>query len=259
MSVAILHFRLIPDDGQTEEEILDRARRIVDLLAAADVLGVSLTGLLSGAIQVLDEKPGVPGVLFLVEADGLSQLAAWADICGPLGYTSLAPILAGDIGKPGYPGPQDLSMLLGHGVVMGAAGMSDGPLLGLSTAELRADLQDAHDQLQAACGYRVSALCPRPNRLALSIDGLILREAHRAGFQLVFIPGEGIYEPEELKDGAGVPLTYRQVEPDDTPNELRRWVIGKGLARERARLRRYSRVPRRLLRLVLTPNADISR
>lgn len=255
MPIAILHFRLSSGGEGIDHTAQGQCRRILDLLAARDILGVSLPALIKGQLSPID--PGHPSVLPLVEVTTPEELASFAEITGPLGYPSLAFLPSNVLEGHGGFEEKDLAMVLGYGVVIGARGAGVRPLVGLSLGELRNELDQSAKVLREACGYGVKALCPGRNKLGVAFDGLIVKEARRAGFNLLFTPGEGFYVPEAPRHAPDELISYREVAADDHPAELRRWVLGEGFSRERAKLRRFSRMPKKLLRIVLDPDSHI--
>jgi hypothetical protein len=231
MSVALIHF---------PEEALDRAMRVLDLLAAKDVLGVSLPALLSGRVEPSDATR--PCVLPLFEARHRETLAWWALLTGPLGYASVAIVDSALLGEQGLTAGE-VALLLGHGIVLASSGDDGLPLIGLSAVELREALTVSQRALSSLSPYEATMLCPRPNDLDVAFDGLVESEARRAGFRLFFAPGPGIDE------GSRSVMTYRSIEPDAAPAEIRRWVLGEGFSRQRAQFERYRQLSKRLLAL----------
>lgn len=225
------------------ERLLELGLRVADLLAAADVHGVALPMLWMG-------KPGCavapgPCALFCLDTTRADVAAAWADRLAALGYPSLLACAADSLGAPGRLHPRDLQILAGYGMVTASVGLSGRPLVGLRLSELREELRLSRERLEAACGLPVYTLCPRPDRLGRTVDGLVLDEARRAGYRLILEPGMRVIDDALLEHEAQA-LPARRIEPDDHPFELRRWVLGDGFARKIARVRHVAETPARL-------------
>ncbi|MBA2660754.1 MAG: hypothetical protein H0U74_00540 [Bradymonadaceae bacterium] len=249
MEIAAIHFPPTPDDTQCAR-LIELFGRVADLLAASDVQGVATTSLLMGMLCA----PGEPtGVLF-TNTDARAQVVArQADILAPLGYTSLLFCAADELGVGEHLQPEDLGQLGGWGVLVGSVGLSGKPLIGMRVDALRRELTESRALLSAACGYPVMALCPRADERGHSVDGLVLSEARRAGYTLVFQEGAQVIDARFFEAGAAaVALPQRTLMVDDHPFEVRKWVLGEGIARKVAAARYYAEGPMRLLRMLRT-------
>lgn len=179
--------------------------------------------------------------LLMTDETRLEPLAYWCSNVGARGYASLLALTADGLGAPEGIAAHDFPLLTGHGVVLASRGASGEPLVGKDVAELRGELETSRRRLSQACGYPVRALAPRPTVAGRAFDGLVLREARRAGYRLFLGPG-GVAEVEGVAPTEV--LEYRTRETGEGPDELLDWLLGRGLARGTARVRRLASAPR---------------
>jgi hypothetical protein len=171
-------------------------------------------------------------------------VASWSHTLGMYGVSSVLAVSAEDLGSEGRVQSRDLPLVTGSGAALAARGMTGDPLVGLSVSKLRDELRESHQILSEAAGFPVRLLAPAPTVDGRAVDGLVAREARRAGFRAFLAPGGRAEidgpEPEE-------PLTYHTVLPGDTPERLADWIAGDLVARGSTRLERLVRGPRRVL------------
>ena len=187
--------------------------------------------------------------LSVAAADGelaLAEAARWAEVLGQRGMPAwwVAPVER--VAKLEAAQPGTLGALAGQGLIPCSAGLSGRPLVSLSPAQLREELEASHRALRELTGQPALALMPAPNSLGRATDGLVVREARRAGYRLILTPS---LTPRDRADVAatGV-LGVRSVEPSkDRPAELRDWVRGRGMSRTRGAIRELLRGPRRVI------------
>jgi len=189
--------------------------------------------------------------LFITHETRLEPVAYWCSNLGARGYSSLLAATPYDLASPSGVSGEDMPMLLGHGVVVASRGLTGKPLVGMDVSELRRELTESRRRLSETCDYPVRALAPEPSVAGRAFDGLVEREARRAGYSLLFGPGsvaarDGL-EPESV-------LEYRTREAGEDASTLRDWLLGRGLSRQSARLRQLASAPNALLdRLIPKP------
>ena len=228
-----------PTDGMTHDALEGWIERLVQ----AGVDSPAVPSLLAGRAGVDDlDRP----VLLALADPRLESVAVWSDALAQATYSSLLVCSAQDFGSPGHIGPADGPLLLGHGLVVASRGLTGRPLVGLPLNELRRELEQSRAQLSSAVGYPVHVLVPEPNALGAAVDGLVLRQARRAGYRMVCQPGRAVNRLED-QSGPVDRLQYRIVRTDDAPSHLSDWVVDKGLARPVARMRDLVNRPRRIL------------
>lgn len=238
MRLPILH--IPPDEAHA-------LAALCDALAARDVLGLGVSGLIAGAVPLATPSP----VLLTTADTRLPSLARWSRLLAHPGYASLLFCVSERLLEDcdGHLSPSDLPLLTGHGVVLASRGVTGEPLVGLSPGRLREELKESRRQLSDAAGYPVNALAPAPNAVGRAFDNLVLREARRAGYTLFLKPGAGgaarvdRARPDE-------PMPFHEWGPSDTPSDLADWAAGDLVARGATRLRGLLDTPRRLLRRV---------
>lgn len=217
---------------------------LVDKLAEADVRTPAASGLLRGKLLIEDlDHP----VLLTLSDSRIRSIAHWADQLAATGYTSVLGCCCEELDAPDRIGPGDAPLLTGHGIVLASQGVSGRPLVDLSLEALRRELTDSRRRLSKLAGYSVRILMPVPTTFGQAVDGLVLEEAHRAGYHLVLRPGRAI---TDISAQSGQPLQslqYRTIRTDDSPAHLRDWVVGRGLARGLAQVRELVNRPRRIL------------
>lgn len=240
-------FGRVPDDAA--DGIVDRTlAALLEALGEAGVDTPAVTAFMRGrpAVEELEHP-----VLFALGDARLPQVAAWATQMANAGFASLVGCAAAQIGQEDRLGARDLPLLTGHGVAVASRGMRGEPLVDLPVEELRAELVESRRRLSAWAGYSVRTLLPAPTALGRAVDGLVLKEARRAGYRLVLRPGRSVDELDDTARSGSAEalevLQYRTVRTDDSPEHLRDWVVGKNLARGLAQLRELVNRPRRLL------------
>ena len=216
-------------------------QRLVSLLAETGATTPSTPFLNAGFVA--GESLDVP-FLFALSDPGLRSIANWWEALTPTGFASLLFCASSTLDDPETISPRDFPLLTGAGVSVVSRGVSGDPLVGLNVDRLRSELAESRERLSAALGFEVRALAPAPTPEGRAIDGLVVREARRAGYRLFFEPGgvteiEGPTEPRTL--------AYRTVRPADTPESLRDWILGQSLARTSMRLRDLLSKPKEFL------------
>jgi peptidoglycan/xylan/chitin deacetylase (PgdA/CDA1 family) len=226
-------------DGMTIEAL----DALVEQLADAEVRSPSLSSLVRGRLSGGQVERGA---LFVLADSRLATIAEWAGSLAASGYTSLVVCASAELGRDGHIGTGDVPLLTGHGIVLASQGTSGRPLIGLSLEDLRHELTDSRQRLSRLAGYQVRTLLPTPSTFGNAVDGLILEEAQRAGYELVLQPGRSITELDDPSPGARV-LNYRTLRTDDSPARLRDWIVDRGLARPLAQVSDLVNRPRRIL------------
>lgn len=195
-------------------------RRHLLALERVEASSVPLTRLLQGGPSLLRADPeGRPRVLLTFDGGLASVLTEVAEVVGDAGMAALSFIAAGRIGEPGYLSAEQVRVLLGMGVVVGAHGLTRRPLTELPLGELRRELRVSRETLEALVAYPVTWMSAPGGR----VDERVLLEARRAGFAAVFgarpglIPTEG--PPPEI-------LPRLAVSAETTPDHLAALVEG---------------------------------
>jgi len=238
----VLRIRSLVDDGAERGELSVATLAGLGRRLAETAFGTpAATFLIAGWLPVAAlETPG----LFVTRENRLEPIAYWCSNIGARGYTTLLPTTPGELTDGAGVTASDVPHLCGHGMVVASRGLEGRPLVGLEVAELREELTESRRRLSELCGYPVRTLVPEPTLTGRAFDGLVAREARRAGYSLLFGPGTVASvagpEPEMV-------LRYRNCQPGETAPELRDWLLGRGFSRQSARLRRLASAPRAVL------------
>jgi hypothetical protein len=229
-----------------EGTLVDTLEETIDLLAEADVRAPAMGSLLGGTLRI---EPDTAHVLLMLGDSRLQAVGPWARAVAAGGLTTLVGCSWEDFGSAGHIGPSDAALLTGHGVTVASSGLDGQPLVGLGLEALRRQLADSRARLCEALGYPVYALMPTPTALGRAVDGLVLEEARRAGYRLILRPGAGLTDFDESPPDRRPfeVVEYRTLLTDENPEDLRDWVLGRGLSRQRTRLRDLVNQPRRIL------------
>ncbi len=245
-SFPIVHIRRLVErrtsdtpDGTFEA---DELYRLVDRLDEAGAQTPSVAFMNAGLFAVDSlEQPYLP----ITTDTRRGAVASWGHTLGMYGVSSVLGVAAEDLDTEGHVQSRDLPLVTGSGAALAVRGMTGDPLVGLSVSKLRDELRESHQILSAAAGFPVRLLAPAPTVDGRAVDGLVAREAQRAGFRAFLAPGGRAEldgpEPEE-------PLTYHTVLPGDTPERLADWIAGDLIARGSTQFERLASGPRRLLR-----------
>jgi hypothetical protein len=194
---------------------------LVELLRESGVRTVSGLGLLCGGIA----WNGPKAVLLLLRNPDEAVAASVARSLGD-GLCGVVWSVASDRAHAGW------SHLLGAGVVCASAGISGRPLVGLGVGELRQELAESRKALHDVLGYAPSICSPRPNTAGTAVDGLVEREAHRAGYEMILEPGRGLEVPETTRISVWSPAS------GSSPKAVAGWIEGDSWLRISFELRR---------------------
>ncbi len=186
-----------------------RAAALLDALIDAGAQPIGPLSLLLG--QPLGES-SAPQVALVLAWREEAALAPWIDACAARGMPCVV-VCASDASAQG------LGAWLGHGVIV--AHEPRAPLAGAPLAMCRQELARGVAR-GAQLGYAPRALWCAPNSRGACVDGLVLDEAARAGFTMLLTPGQRAPDP--------MGLMLRMWRPDDSPEALAAWVMGRTLA-----------------------------
>lgn len=217
-------------------------RRHLLALERVEASSVPLTRLLQGGPALLRPDPeGRPRVLLTFDGGFASVLTEAAEALGDAGLSALVFIAAERLGDPDYLSADQVRVLLGMGVVVGAHGLTRRALTELPLGELRRELRAAREALEALVAYPVTWMSVPGGR----VDERVLLEARRAGYAAVFGARPGLISTE------GTPpevLPRLSVGAQTTPDHLAALVEGDPRALLLAEGRHKARsLPRKFL------------
>ena len=216
-------------------------RALIEPLKWADADTPSVAFLAAGLVPLTSiETP------FLLSIGDLRRFAlgAWAGLLGDAGFSSILHCATEALEREATISPSDIPLLTGCGVALASAGLTGRPLVDLPLAELRDELTESRERLSEAAGYPIRLLAPTPTADGRALDGIVRREAKRAGYRLFLAPGRiARLDGPDPTD----PLTYRTVLPGDDPDRLCDWLTGDVFARGSAEVERLVSGPRRLI------------
>ena len=227
-----------PSTGSLTSEAL---RRTCEHLALMDATTPSVATLAGGIVALASADTPF---LLATSDPRVSSIQNWCNILVPQGFSSLLFVASDTFDRADTLRATDLPAATGSGMAVASMGVSGDPLVGLSVGELRRQLRESRDRLSEACGYPVRLLAPAPTPSGRAFDGLVLREARRAGYSLFFSPG-GVASIDSAEPPE--PITYRSVEAGESVDEICGWIAGDRLVRGASRLRRLLSSPRRFL------------
>ncbi len=189
-----------------------------------------LASLLEGSIRAL--PPGDGPIVLLTFDDGFESVLTRAV---PLMHeadwnSSLLFITSDHLGKPGYLRPQQVSILLGMGVAVGAHGASHRYLTDLPLHTLREELTGSRQSLEAQVGYKVQTMSAPGGR----IDRRVVGEAYRAGYRGLFGSEPGLAPLQSPRPDV---LPRFSITQSTSPQMLRQLVRGKRRAILKAQAR----------------------
>jgi hypothetical protein len=236
----LLHIRRLLAAGgdRVGDYGFDRLDQLVDLLAEADAETPSAGFLAAGLLPVDQDRPPV---LFATEETRTGWLARWSERLAASTYSSLLFVSTDALDEPAEISAGDMPLVVGAGVVPVSRGRTGRPLVGMELAELRGELEESRERLSEAAGFPIRMLAPAPTATGRAIDGLVAREARRAGYTTLLKPGAGRPLATPLPDE---PVPYYTCQPDDDPERLRDWVLGGLVARGSTRLKQLTATPR---------------
>ena len=214
-----------------QRPMASQARSLCDALAQRDVWPSSPGSLLLAQPLVSDAG----GVFLALEDARASDVEALLIEASASGYATLLGVSAQELDEPGRLRASWLGLVFGLGGVVASAGESGQPLVGMELGALRRELERSRHRLSERCGYEVTTLWPRQDRLGRAMDGLVAREAARAGYArcVSVSPLWGVLSGVLSGAAADPPLVMRPVLGDRSPQELARWASER-TARERA-------------------------
>ncbi len=188
------------------------------------------------------DSPDGPQVLLTFDDGFESVLTEAAERLGDAGFGAVVFITTDKIGTRGYLTPEQVKVLLGMGIVVGAHGKTHTYLTDLSLAALRNELETSRKVLEDLVGYPVTWMSAPGGR----VDARVLSEARRAGFNTFFGSRPGLVSP--LSDQAQWPLPRFSITQKTDPSRLERLVCGRtrALLSEQARFEALA-VPKRVL------------
>ncbi|MFB6264480.1 MAG: hypothetical protein ABEL76_12790 [Bradymonadaceae bacterium] len=233
----IVHVPSVGDEGPrsvSEESI----GQLLDLLAAREYRSPAASSLWMGSGLSDGHR-----VLTATSATDVRSLARWGELHGDRGFASLLFVSAASLGRSSSLSADEICTLTGMGIVVAARGSIDRPLVELGPDELRARLERQRKQLADLAGYDVCLLAPVPSPSGRAVDGLVQREAERAGFRRLLVPGNS---PATTREGGIERWTYRTWQPDESVYQIRDWVLGGWHSRASAKLRSIADRSRRL-------------
>lgn len=137
----------------------------------------------SGRRVELDAQPGDADAVTLTFDDGeQSNLIAALDVLRPRAMPATFFVITSRIGAPGYLSFADLRALCAAGMRVGSHGHRHAILTSLDRAELRRELVESRDILQAGLSLNIDQFSvPRGY-----YDETVLEEARRAGYRTIF-------------------------------------------------------------------------
>lgn len=237
--VALMYHAVGQADGRPLSEdytVPERLfRRHLLALEGLGAVSVPLLSLLAGEPAGPDGDG--PGVLLTFDDGFETVLTRGAEIVAESGYAALVFITSDKLGQSGYLDEDQVRILLGMGVAVGAHGKTHRYLTDLPLTELRRELREPKERLSDLVGYDVRLLSAPGGRL----DARVLDEARRAGYSAVYGSRPG------LVTGAG-PLPRYAVTGAMGPHDLERLVAGDRRAVLEAKARYLALgLPKRLL------------
>ena len=177
----------------------------------------SLSWWLAREIGARDARVG----LVLPQTVSAFDVASWIQLLSPFAASALLPIPPRLLEQRGEETllASDLAALPGLGVHPVCAGWTGRALVGLSLPELRDELETCHAFMTRTTGAPAMILAPNHNDFGVAVDGLVLEEARRVGFQRV------ITEPlQPLRGENTVWWSAPRLELGDRPEEVvERW------------------------------------
>lgn len=186
-----------------------RWESLLELLNERGVRSVSQLGLMCGGIA----WDVGPAAMFVLRDSDEAVAAALARICHGSVSGFVWSVASGRA-------TADWSNLVGAGVICASAGVTGRPLVGLGVGELRQELAESRESLHDVLGYAPMVCCPRRDRNGIAVDGLVAREAERAGYRMILQPGRGLEVPETTRLSVYTPATSASVE------DLADWIRG---------------------------------
>ncbi len=217
-------------------------QRLLDLLDDAEVTPPAVTGWMAGHLSIA--SLGTPFVIATSEVRP-RPLGTWARLLANRGWSSLLFCTSETFTGDGPLAPSALPILTGHGVAIASRGCRGEPLVGQEVGHLRRELTESREQFTRLAGYPVRVLAPVSTPTGRAIDGLVAREARRAGYEIALRPGRRARQTFE-RDDTLRGLEYLTCYASDDPEELARWVTGSTTDRAWTQLRRLADAPRRL-------------
>lgn len=238
---ALMYHALGEADGLAESEDYTLPERLFRRhLLALEGLGarvVPLSMLVAGQPAVPRDGDG-PGVLLTFDDGFETVLTRGAEILAESGYAAVVFITSDKLGQPGYLDEDQVRILLGMGIAVGAHGKTHRYLTDLPLGELRQELQVPRARLSALVGYDVQLLSAPGGR----VDARVLTEAHRAGYSVVYGSQPGLVK------GEAQPLPRFSITEAVRPRELEKLVVGdrRAVLKAKARYAALS-VPKKVL------------
>lgn len=199
---------LLSGDGgynQQAGQTFPRWEALLGELEVAGVRTVSQLGLLCGGLA----WDSGPAALFVLRGPDEAVAASVAR-----GGTGFVWAVAAERARPSW------THLLGAGVICGSAGMTGRPLAGLGVGELRQELAESRKSLHDVLGYAPLVCCPSPRADGVAVDGLVEREALRAGYEMILEPGRGVEAVETKRFSVWRPP------PEISGKDLADWMKG---------------------------------
>jgi peptidoglycan/xylan/chitin deacetylase (PgdA/CDA1 family) len=237
---ALMYHAIGEADGLPESEDYTVPERLFRRhLLALEGLGcqsISLASLVAGE-PFLPDGSG-PGVLLTFDDGFETVLTRGAEIVAESGYAAVVFITSDKLGQEGYLDEDQVRILLGMGVAVGAHGRTHAYLSDLPLTELRRELVEPRERLSRLVGYDVQLLSAPGGR----VDARVLDEARRAGYQHVY--GS---RPGRIKS-ASQPLPRYSVTTALRPHALEKLVAGNRRAVLRAKARYAAlKLPKKVL------------
>jgi hypothetical protein len=230
---------------------LDAFGRLLEALDEAGAETPAPTAWMAGTLEV--ESLETPVVLSTSEVRP-RRLATWARSLTRYGFGSILCCQPSVFGEEGSLSPSALSVLTGHGIVLASRGLRGEPLIDADVGVLRRELNESREQLGRLARYPIRLLAPEPTATDRAFDGLIRREAARAGYALGFAPGRRV--TPSFDDSEFPVLEHLTCYTSDDPEELARWVAGSSTDRRWTQLKRLADTPRRLWSRVVERRGD---
>ncbi len=237
---ALMYHAIGDADGLPESEDYTVPERLFRRhLLALEGLGcrsVPLALLVAG-VPTLAHGEG-PGVLLTFDDGFETVLTRGAEIVSESDYAALVFITTDKLGQPGYLDEDQVQILLGMGVAVGAHGKTHAYLSDLPLTALRRELNEPRERLSKLVGYEVRLLSAPGGR----VDPRVLDEARRAGYTHVFGSRPGCVT------GQAAPLPRYAITSSVSPHDLELLVAGDRRAVLKAKARYAAlRFPKKVL------------